>query len=419
MLPRRRRVRLPLPLRRVRAPGPRGDAARGCPSSARHARACAETAGDAALLVDPETSPRSPTRSCASADRPGPPRRRSWRRARARRRGYSPGRRPRALPSTPTATPSRTPAHEGLADRHRAERRRARRRVPRVDRRADAQARRGRDRRRRLHRRHAASSCAPPTASPCSRSRARTSPAAATSRSRTRAHDVIAVADADCAYGPGWLGGLLAPLEAGADVAMGWHRADRGLVLAACVSSLGLPLSPDEVDAATFMPSARSVAFRREAIDAVGGYPEWLAIGEDMWVTIAGASGPRPALRTGRGRALAPARDARRALAQYFRVRARGRAGRHVPGAPRAPVRRLRRALAALASRRRGRSCWRRGRRRLRPNTGAPCPDAPHRDIVGYPPRAGAPRPAPMPRRCTGLRSVWSTGSAALNRRRR
>jgi hypothetical protein len=32
------------------------------------------------------------------------------------------------------------------------------------------------------------------------------------------------------------------------------------------------------------MPSARSVAFRRDAIDVVGGYPEWLAIGEDMWV---------------------------------------------------------------------------------------------------------------------------------------
>src|SRR5436853_199224 len=37
-------------------------------------------------------------------------------------------------------------------------------------------------------------------------------------------------------------------------------------------------------DEPTFMPSARSVAFRREAIDAVGGYPEWLPIGEDMWV---------------------------------------------------------------------------------------------------------------------------------------
>ena len=32
------------------------------------------------------------------------------------------------------------------------------------------------------------------------------------------------------------------------------------------------------------MPSARSVAFRRGSIDAAGGYPEWLSIGEDMWV---------------------------------------------------------------------------------------------------------------------------------------
>jgi hypothetical protein len=32
------------------------------------------------------------------------------------------------------------------------------------------------------------------------------------------------------------------------------------------------------------MPSARSVAFRRDALEAVGGYPEWLPIGEDMWV---------------------------------------------------------------------------------------------------------------------------------------
>src|SRR5262245_65811777 len=35
-------------------------------------------------------------------------------------------------------------------------------------------------------------------------------------------HDAIAVADADCAYGPGWLAALVEPLEAGADVSMGW-----------------------------------------------------------------------------------------------------------------------------------------------------------------------------------------------------
>jgi glycosyltransferase involved in cell wall biosynthesis len=97
-------------------------------------------------------------------------------------------------------------------------------------------------------------------------------------------HDAIAVADADCAYGPGWLAALLEPLEAGADVAMGWTEPVVASLLDACVSSLGFPLVADEVDATTFMPSARSVAFRRETIDAVGGYPEWLAIGEDMWV---------------------------------------------------------------------------------------------------------------------------------------
>jgi hypothetical protein len=97
-------------------------------------------------------------------------------------------------------------------------------------------------------------------------------------------HDVIAVADADCGYGETWLEELLRPLEEGADVAMGWYEPVVGTFYEACLASVNLPLSPDEVDPATFMPSARSVAFRREAIDAVGGYPEWLAIGEDMWV---------------------------------------------------------------------------------------------------------------------------------------
>ncbi|MEP6759032.1 MAG: glycosyltransferase [Actinomycetota bacterium] len=98
------------------------------------------------------------------------------------------------------------------------------------------------------------------------------------------AHEAIAVADADCVYGPGWLAALAGPLEDGADVSMGWTEPILASVLDACVSSLGMPLAPGEVDPTTFMPSARSVAFRREAIDGVGGYPEWLAIGEDMWV---------------------------------------------------------------------------------------------------------------------------------------
>jgi glycosyltransferase involved in cell wall biosynthesis len=97
------------------------------------------------------------------------------------------------------------------------------------------------------------------------------------------AHDVIAVSDADCVLEPDWLERLLEPIEAGADVAMGAYRPIARSFFHRCMAAVNLP-DPAEWDEATFMPSGRSVAFRREAIDAAGGYPEWLAIGEDMYV---------------------------------------------------------------------------------------------------------------------------------------
>jgi glycosyltransferase involved in cell wall biosynthesis len=97
-------------------------------------------------------------------------------------------------------------------------------------------------------------------------------------------HDVIAATDADCELDPGWLEAIVAPIEAGADVSMGWYEPELETAFERCMAAVNLPLAADEVDPATFDPSARSVAFRRGSIDAVGGYPEWLAIGEDMWV---------------------------------------------------------------------------------------------------------------------------------------
>lgn len=96
-------------------------------------------------------------------------------------------------------------------------------------------------------------------------------------------HEAIAVTDADCVLEPTWLERLLVPLEAGADVAMGFYRPIEDGFLQACMAAINLP-DVDEVDEASFMPSGRSVAFRREAIEAAGGYPEWLDIGEDMYV---------------------------------------------------------------------------------------------------------------------------------------
>lgn len=97
------------------------------------------------------------------------------------------------------------------------------------------------------------------------------------------AHDVIAVSDADCLLEPDWLEHLLRPLESGADVAMGAYRPIAETFFHRCMAAVNLP-DPEAWEEATFMPSGRSVAFRRDAIQAAGGYPEWLAIGEDMYV---------------------------------------------------------------------------------------------------------------------------------------
>jgi glycosyltransferase involved in cell wall biosynthesis len=98
------------------------------------------------------------------------------------------------------------------------------------------------------------------------------------------AHSVLAVADGDCVLDPEWLAHLLVPLAEGADVAMGFTSPIADGFLQTCLAAVNFPVDAREVDPARFMPSARSVAFRRDAIEAAGGYPEWLAIGEDMWV---------------------------------------------------------------------------------------------------------------------------------------
>jgi glycosyltransferase involved in cell wall biosynthesis len=97
-------------------------------------------------------------------------------------------------------------------------------------------------------------------------------------------HDVIAATDADCELDPSWVESIVAPIEAGADVAMGWYEPVLETAFDRHMAAVNLTLDPGAIDPERFDPSARSVAFRREAIDAVGGFPEWLGIGEDMWV---------------------------------------------------------------------------------------------------------------------------------------
>jgi len=99
---------------------------------------------------------------------------------------------------------------------------------------------------------------------------------------RAAAHDVIAVTDADCVLDPEWLALILQPIERGADVSSGFYRPIGLSFVQECVAAVSLP-EPDELRPG-WMPSSRSLALRREAFEGAGGYPEWLDVGEDMYL---------------------------------------------------------------------------------------------------------------------------------------
>lgn len=97
------------------------------------------------------------------------------------------------------------------------------------------------------------------------------------------AHDVIAVSDADCVLAPDWLERVVRPVEDGAEVAVGFYRPLARGFFQACAAAVSIK-ERDEVRPGAFLPSARSLAFRRSVFEAAGGFPEWMEIGEDMYL---------------------------------------------------------------------------------------------------------------------------------------
>lgn len=100
------------------------------------------------------------------------------------------------------------------------------------------------------------------------------------------AHDVLAVSDADCVLAPDWLEHIVRPLERGADVSMGMYQPLTTSFFEACAAAVSIK-ERDEINPDRYLPSARSVAFLRDAFEDAGGYPEWLEIGEDMFLNQA------------------------------------------------------------------------------------------------------------------------------------
>jgi glycosyltransferase involved in cell wall biosynthesis len=100
---------------------------------------------------------------------------------------------------------------------------------------------------------------------------------------RAASHEIVAVSDADCVLVPDWLERIVEPLADGADVSMGLYRPLVTSFFEICAAAVSIK-EPDEIDPRRWMPSARSVAFRREIFEKAGGYPEWMTLGEDMYL---------------------------------------------------------------------------------------------------------------------------------------
>lgn len=95
--------------------------------------------------------------------------------------------------------------------------------------------------------------------------------------------DIIAVTDAGVDLVPEWLAELVRPYERDPDVHVvsGFFVAAPQTPFEVAMGATVLP-TLSNVDPATFLPSSRSLSFRKEAWAAVGGYPEWLDYCEDL-----------------------------------------------------------------------------------------------------------------------------------------
>jgi len=99
---------------------------------------------------------------------------------------------------------------------------------------------------------------------------------------------IIAVTDAGTELAPDWLERIVRPLEADAQVAVsaGFFEPAGATLFERCLAVLITPQLP-EIEPERFLPSSRSVAFRKEWWLRVGGYPEWLRHCEDLVFDLA------------------------------------------------------------------------------------------------------------------------------------
>jgi glycosyltransferase involved in cell wall biosynthesis len=97
---------------------------------------------------------------------------------------------------------------------------------------------------------------------------------------------LIAVTDAGVRLAPDWLASLLACMSPSVDVVSGFFVPEAHTTFERAMAATVLPALSD-VHAERFLPSSRSVLFRRAAWQGVRGYPDWLDYCEDLVFDLA------------------------------------------------------------------------------------------------------------------------------------
>ncbi len=100
-------------------------------------------------------------------------------------------------------------------------------------------------------------------------------------------NEIIAVTDGGCWLDPHWLENITKPFyeDPTVDVVAGFYKEAATNLFQETVANLTYPklerINPEE-----YLPSSRSIAFKKSAWEQVGGYPEYLATGEDTLFDI-------------------------------------------------------------------------------------------------------------------------------------
>ncbi len=99
---------------------------------------------------------------------------------------------------------------------------------------------------------------------------------------------IIACVDAGCTLEPNWLEVIVGPLEQRpeVDVVAGYYVPQPRTAMERAAAAALVPAAA-EVNPETFLPSSRSIAFRRDAWERAGGYPEWTPFNEDTVFDVA------------------------------------------------------------------------------------------------------------------------------------